>query len=223
MGCSTTNSTVTASNSQIPSRAQTKEYMSLLIAAPAEVLVKRNATFKDIIAAYAEQRKTKPVTIPFNKIDLTDYSDPSNYAISYKGQVQSLDTKLPNTTPFDLSDIAITFQEKSSDIKFTIQDMGGSVKIPVKCDPSTKLKVLMDLAKEILAYEDNRIEYIFRYKHNTLNEDSDLQTYNITNGDVIYIVINSKKPQEVVENNESNENNVHNAIGEKVAIDEDEY
>ena len=215
MGCSTSSSTETASNSKIPSRAQTKEYMSLLITAPVEVLVKRNATFKDILEAYTEQQKSKPVTIPFNKIDLADYSDPSNYTISYKGQpVQSLDTKLPATPSFSLSDIGITFQEKSSYIKFIIQDMGGSVKIPVRCDPSTKIKVLMDLAKEILAYEDNRIEYIFKYKDNTLNEDSDLQAYNIRNGDVIYILINSMKPQEVIEKDE------HDIIGEKVNIDE---
>lgn len=221
MGCSTTNSAATASNSKITSRAQTKEYMSLLITAPAEVLVKRNSTFKDILEAYTEQQKSKPLTIPFNKIDLTNYSDPSNYAISYKGQDQSLDTKLPDTTSFALSDIAITFKGNSSDIKFTIQDMSGSVKIPVRCDPTTKIKVLMDLAKEILAYEDNRVEYIFKYKHNTLNEDSDLQTYNITNGDVIYIVINSMKPQEIVEDNKNNER--HHIIEEKVNIDEDEY
>ena len=215
MGCTTSSSAVTASNSKIPSRAQTKEYMSLLITAPVEVLVKRNATFKDILEAYTEQQKSKPVTIPFNKIDLADYSDPSNYTISYKGQkIQSLDTKLPNTTSFGLSDIGITFQEKSSYIKFIIQDMGGSVKIPVRCDPSTKIKVLMDLAKEILAYEDNRIKYIFKYKDNTLNEDSDLQAYNIRNGDVIYILINSMKPPEVIEKDE------HDIIGEKVNIDE---
>ena len=214
MGCS--NSVSTSSSSKNPSRSQTKEYMSLLISAPTEVLVKRNATFKDLLESYTAQQQSKSEIIPFNKIDLTDHADPSNYIITYKGAVQSPDTPLPKIDSFGLSDVVIRYQGKTTDLKFTIQNMSGNVKIPVRCDPSTKMHVLMNLCKEIFAYEVERIEYEFRHNNSILNEDSDLETYNIKNGDVIYVVIKSTRPPEVIDEN----NSEHDIRGENV--DEDE-
>ena len=198
MGCSNATS-ISISSTDIRNRAQTKEFMSLYITAPCEILIKRNALFEDLLKTYIKQHP-KSQTIPFNQIDLTDRSDPSNYIILYKGEVQEPNTPLPNKTLFSPSDIVIKYNPKQTDLEFTIQNMNGSIAIPVRCPPETKMKVLIDLCKEILAYEDNRIEYEFKHKQNTLNENLTVGDYRIAKGDVIHFVIKSTKPPEVTDN-----------------------